>query len=152
MFGGRQNDRINDLFANDTLSGGLGNDRLIGGTGNNLLQGGEGGDAFVFQALNAQDTVTDFELGVDQIDLSHFLEGAGSISIEMNGLNYTRLNNFDTSSETALFDRMTISVVQLGDDIAFYFTHLKDPAHGATPFVTIENLNVADLSFADFMF
>ena len=52
-----------------------GNDRLVGGTGDDGFNGGTGADTFVFGALwtsasGFQDTIYDFEVGIDKIDMS----------------------------------------------------------------------------------
>jgi len=66
----------------DILNGGLGADTLIGGTGADILSGGGGADSFavrqesVFTSSNPQgrtietDTISDYAVGVDRIDLS----------------------------------------------------------------------------------
>jgi Ca2+-binding RTX toxin-like protein len=60
----------------DTLLGGAGHDRLIGGAGADQLTGGADADVFVFAtgdaplSTGALDTITDFQVGLDQIDLS----------------------------------------------------------------------------------
>lgn len=56
----------------DTLSGLDGDDVLIGGTGFNLLIGGDGADTFIMSPGATHDSIADFELGVDRIDLSGF--------------------------------------------------------------------------------
>lgn len=54
-----------------TVNTGAGDDAIVSGTGNDTLTGGAGADSFVFKLLsNATDTITDFELGVDVLDLS----------------------------------------------------------------------------------
>ncbi len=83
--GGKTSDAIfgaagdDDLFGgagNDTINGGAGSDILTGGKGRDVLIGGSGEDTFVF-ALKAdlglgkkRDTIADFEVGVDIIDLA----------------------------------------------------------------------------------
>ena len=57
---------------NDRLFGGQGNDRLQGGPGNDRLSGGPGQDVFVFVPGTYEDTITDFTLGEDKIDLTAF--------------------------------------------------------------------------------
>ena len=58
----------------NTLSGDAGNDTLNGALGNDTLTGGAGNDTFVFDtALSAttnKDSITDFTLGQDKIQLS----------------------------------------------------------------------------------
>ncbi len=54
----------------NALYGLYGNDRLDGGRGNDRLTGGIGIDTFVFKTGSGQDIVTDFEDGMDQVDLT----------------------------------------------------------------------------------
>ncbi|MFQ3787609.1 retention module-containing protein [Halomonas sp. A29] len=64
-----------------TLSGGAGNDTLIGGAGNDTLFGGDGDDVFQWNfgdqgttSAPAIDTVKDFGLGEDVLDLADLLQ------------------------------------------------------------------------------
>jgi serralysin len=82
--GGRNADVLNGGTGRDTMRGGGGRDELIGGTkadvlnggsGRDVLTGGGGSDTFVFTSLshsrgNKVDTITDFNRGFDEIDLS----------------------------------------------------------------------------------
>lgn len=56
----------------DTLSGGAGRDILVDGAGMDSLIGGTGADVFTFVADGDDDTIQDFERGVDALDLSYF--------------------------------------------------------------------------------
>lgn len=47
-----------------------GDDTLVGGTGDDVLIGGAGSDTFVFLPGDGNDTITDYEPGVDVLDLS----------------------------------------------------------------------------------
>lgn len=82
--GGAGNDTLNGGIGNDILTGGGGNDRLvggagldrlIGGAGTDIMSGGADRDVFVFTAISdsrpgvARDRITDFQVGVDDIDL-----------------------------------------------------------------------------------
>jgi uncharacterized delta-60 repeat protein len=77
--GGSGDDFLDSGKSDDLLLGGSGNDRLlgrrnhdvlIGGSGNDTLTGGTGKDTFVFQSpLDGIDTITDFEVNRDVIDL-----------------------------------------------------------------------------------
>jgi Ca2+-binding RTX toxin-like protein len=60
----------------NALSGGGGNDRLMGGLGGDTLTGGAGADVFDYDALadspvgvGSRDVITDFQRGLDDIDL-----------------------------------------------------------------------------------
>ncbi|WP_424402362.1 Ig-like domain-containing protein [Pasteurella sp. PK-2025] len=69
------NEGDNTLTANNIgnhLDGAAGNDRLVGGLGEDTLTGGAGQDTFVFNTqLNGNiDTITDFNVGEDIIELS----------------------------------------------------------------------------------
>ncbi|WP_373819287.1 hypothetical protein [Glaesserella sp.] len=56
---------------NNELNGMEGNDRLIGGIGKDTLTGGAGNDVFVFDVLDGNmDTITDFDIHADKIELS----------------------------------------------------------------------------------
>ncbi|MFZ2987189.1 calcium-binding protein, partial [Ideonella sp.] len=56
----------------DTLIGNAGADVLEGGLGNDKLTGGADADRFVMLAGGGKDTVTDFAIGIDHIDLTAF--------------------------------------------------------------------------------
>lgn len=74
LFGGQGNDLLRGGSGPDRLDGGVGNDTLFGALGTDTLTGGEGSDAFRFNSvldgsINI-DRITDFESGVDRIELS----------------------------------------------------------------------------------
>ncbi|SEP55659.1 calcium-binding protein [Thalassovita taeanensis] len=93
--GGNNNDRLYGGANDDNLSGGQGNDQLWGGTGADTIDGGRGrdvmhgdagADVFVFAANSGTDTITDFEAGVDMLDLSALgLGGIGDVAITQFG-------------------------------------------------------------------
>lgn len=71
------NDTLTGAGGADTLHGGDGADRLIGGTGRDVMKGGDGSDTFVFLSAadsragrTTRDILTDFQTGIDVIDLS----------------------------------------------------------------------------------
>ncbi|MBX3431556.1 MAG: hypothetical protein KF779_18370 [Hyphomonadaceae bacterium] len=76
------NDRIDGGLGNDTMNGGDGNDILISNAGNDIMTGGSGADTFVIgPRTNGTITITDFENGVDHIDLTAFgFNSSGSSS------------------------------------------------------------------------
>lgn len=62
----------------NVLTGGPGADLLIGGPGADRLTGGPGGDRVAYASMrDAGDVVTDFEPGIDQIDLRALLAPTG---------------------------------------------------------------------------
>jgi Ca2+-binding RTX toxin-like protein len=74
LFGGTDNDTLRGGSGNDVLNGDEGDDFLDGGAGNDILTGHQGTDTFVFAptGTSGTDTVTDFTLGDDRIDVSAF--------------------------------------------------------------------------------
>jgi hypothetical protein len=77
--GGDGDDSAIGFDGDDLISGGAGNDNLDGGAGNDILEGGEGADilaggagkdTFLYHAGDiGQDTIRDFTVGEDTIDL-----------------------------------------------------------------------------------
>ncbi|PLX37168.1 MAG: hypothetical protein C0606_11755 [Hyphomicrobiales bacterium] len=78
LFGFAGNDLLRGGTGADTLKGGAGRDTLVGGGGADSLEGGTGGDTFVFVRNGGRDRITDFQDGIDVIDLTAF--GYGSIA------------------------------------------------------------------------
>ncbi|WP_213865970.1 tandem-95 repeat protein, partial [Vibrio crassostreae] len=79
--GGFDADAIYGLAGDDILSGGEGDDTLTGGAGDDTLTGEIGADTFAFingdegtVGTHAVDTITDFEVGTDHIDISQFFD------------------------------------------------------------------------------
>ncbi|VEF09779.1 VCBS protein [Pseudomonas fluorescens] len=76
LTGDGNNNVINGGLGNDFLNGGAGDDLLIGGMGNNTLTGGAGADTFEWLKGNSgHDLITDFNPGIDKLDLSQLLQG-----------------------------------------------------------------------------
>jgi len=70
LFGAAGDDRLTGEAGDDFLDGGAGDDVIEGGLGTDALTGAAGRDTFVFAARDrAVDRVTDFELGLDLIDI-----------------------------------------------------------------------------------
>jgi Ca2+-binding RTX toxin-like protein len=69
---------------NDSLVGTAKNDILSDGAGVDQLRGGQGADIFVMEADGAKDTILDFNIGVDKVDLSawHLLYSTGQLDIQ----------------------------------------------------------------------
>jgi VCBS repeat-containing protein len=71
------NDADNFIYGyaegDNTINGGNGNDTLNGGAGTDVISGGAGADIFTFlftqSTATATDRITDFEIGVDKLDI-----------------------------------------------------------------------------------
>lgn len=130
MFGEAGDDRLEGGKGNDLLQGGAGSDKLLGGEGNdrldagdgtNALAGGVGSDCFVFDmAASSVNQISDFECGIDQIELSGLRDGfsqddflatsvstnsAGAIVISHAGMSIEIANSFGINHfETAVWN------------------------------------------------
>lgn len=62
--------RLEGNDGQDVLMGGTNNDTLVGGAGDDTLTGGGDYDVFLYDATWGDDVITDFENGVDRIDLT----------------------------------------------------------------------------------
>ena len=70
-------DTLDGGRGSDVLDGGSGNDTLIGDRGLDRLTGGTGEDTFVFtKVADRIDRITDFEIGIDAIDVSQIFAGS----------------------------------------------------------------------------
>ena len=72
LSGGRGDDILYGENGSDRLSGGDGRDILVGGQGDDRLTGGADADIFSFAKSGGADTITDFQKGIDRLQL---LEG-----------------------------------------------------------------------------
>lgn len=70
LIGGNNVDMLYGGDGADRLRGGSGRDLLEGGAGDDTLFGEDSGDTFLFRGAWGYDTVRDFEVGVDQLDVS----------------------------------------------------------------------------------
>jgi Ca2+-binding RTX toxin-like protein len=72
IIGGTGRDTLVGDYGNDRLDGGADNDVVWGGWGDDVMAGGAGADTFYFSSKNDiynYDTITDFQHGIDKIDL-----------------------------------------------------------------------------------
>ncbi|WP_371170999.1 hypothetical protein [Aliiroseovarius sp. 2305UL8-7] len=78
------NDILGGASGHDVVQGLGGDDILLDGAGIDTLTGGSGRDVFVLSADDMVDTITDFDPGVDRIDLSGYfmLYDARQISVQ----------------------------------------------------------------------
>lgn len=115
LSGGSGNDTLVGAGGDDQLRGGSGNDALYGGSGTDVLTGGYGRDVFVFRRNDANDTITDFTLGVDQIQIKSGASSLQELSFEQDGANV--IVSF-AATEITLQD-MTVADIQNADHFLF---------------------------------
>lgn len=82
LVGGGAADRLFGGVGDDTLIGSAGEDRLVGSAGDDVHTGGTGSDRFIFRVNAGDNTITDFESGVDKIRLQNGAERFEDLSIE----------------------------------------------------------------------
>lgn len=70
LVGTEGDDILQGHDGDDVISGGQGNDILRDGAGADIMSGGSGADVFILSADGSIDTITDFTVGQDRIDLS----------------------------------------------------------------------------------
>ncbi len=98
---------INGGTGNDTISAGLGNATINGGEGNDTLSGGLGADVLVFDGTFGDDTITDFEDGLDLLDFSASTLTFTDLTITQSGV--------DTLIEDGLGNSITLSGITSTD-------------------------------------
>ena len=98
LLGSNGHDVINGEAGDDFINGDRGDDLITGGAGADTLIGGAGHDVFVLEASDVHDTIVDFELGSDRLQLDDSLT-LGQLSIVDNEANTGSLildtNNHD---------------------------------------------------------
>jgi hypothetical protein len=68
LYGGDGDDNLSGADGDDTLHGGAGDDTLTGGADDDTMTGGPGADTF--KAGDGDDHITDYEKGVDDLNVS----------------------------------------------------------------------------------
>lgn len=133
LTGSSGNDRIWGGKGNDIINGGGGNDRLIGGLGIDKLTGGAGLDTFAYKSLGEKgDTITDFNVSQDKIDLRQIMASSA----------YQSQNKF---ADFLQFQQVgSDTVVKLDMDG-------KTKAGGFDKFVVLENVNASRLNASNFL-
>ena len=112
IMGGAGADELNAGAGNDLISGGLGADilfgntgadRLIGGGGDDRMGGGTGADVFVFGGIFGDDRISDFQNGIDRLDLTgaYRITDAGNDTLIVQGEHSIRLVGIDHMLITA---------------------------------------------------
>ncbi len=152
----------------DTLDGGDGNDTIHGGLGDDALTGGDGADIFIFNpeadynssafwagsdrplsyAPNFNATITDFDAGVDKIELGRIFtdEGGGTNSpfpdAHRIGSREATLNDIQW-----MIDHAETTTVD-----GYHATILHMPGGADNSTITLVDVNPNQLSTSDFIF
>lgn len=162
LSGTNANDVLWAMGGNDTLSGGAGDDILMGGYGTDVLTGGSGADTFVFRAEEARnDTISDFNINEDRIDLSglglvysldalEFRTTGTGAEIEFRGDRLTinthngaslRVEDFSTED---FFSLTHLTTLQFGSILSFEGTSQNDILEGTDLEDTLSGLGGND--------
>ncbi|MEW4459329.1 calcium-binding protein [Roseibium algicola] len=89
----------------DHLDGGSGEDTLNGGTGNDFMVGGLDADRFHFSAGSGNDTIGDFELGVDGLVLEGGMTIASLSEVNVGGdASLDTIVDFSSGDQVVLLD------------------------------------------------
>ena len=112
-------DIIDGGLGSDTIISGAGADVLIGGAGNDVLTGGADTDVFVIDANDfgafGGDTITDFESGVDTIELSGFTEFNDPADLTYNSIGGNLIIDLGSNRLVVLQGFTDQSELQAGD-------------------------------------
>ena len=122
--GGAGNDVLWGSNGDDTINGGEGNDTIFGGTGDDTLTGGNGNDIFQFTATAGSDTIADFNLTDDSIEL-YFRDvdnnTADSLNLD-NGVLTWDVDN--TNNDVTIKLSNTITSSETLDDLNVFFVEI----------------------------
>jgi hypothetical protein len=83
--GNEGRDNLNGGGGRDNLNGGAGRDVLVGGTGKDTLTGGADSDVFKFNRTAGSNTITDFEDGLDFIEITNGANRFNQLTIAADG-------------------------------------------------------------------
>jgi Ca2+-binding RTX toxin-like protein len=161
-FGGSGNDIVKgrDGFdvlygeaGDDLLNGGGDDDFLIGGDGDDRLVGEDGRDTFVFRANFGTDTIADFVVGFDSLDLSDFGLADGGETDPFSSLTLTSSGTQGQDTSITIGDDTANSITLLGvtadtlDSSSFVFSGgFQDDTIGADRYTAEVITNKAPLT------
>lgn len=143
MNGGNNNDRMNGGGGNDVMNAGNGNDKMQGQNGNDYMAGGLGKD--LIRGGNGEDTI----VGGGGDDSLHGGSDADTFVFDF-GMNRDVLFGFEDGldlldfSAAGITDISQLTLTQVGNHVVINLT--------AGDFVTVRNIDLADLTNDDFIF
>jgi Ca2+-binding RTX toxin-like protein len=141
LLGQEGDDRLNGQSGNDILLGGdgedilvggVGRDNLDGGAGKDILTGGAGRDKFRFTEVDVADTITDFNVNEDVINLQVF----------------TTDGEYGSSNPFADY----IQLRQQGSQTVVRFDTNGDASKGFEAIAVLQNIRATSLTAANFTF
>ena len=121
LTGGNATDNLSGGAGNDILDGAGGTDILFGGLDDDLISGGAAQDTFVFaEAAFGNDTIADFEDGLDRLKVFSAAAGAASdFTIAGNGTTEVTLSLVADPIQTILLQSMAAMTITAADFV-FY--------------------------------
>ncbi|WP_235538716.1 calcium-binding protein [Sphingomonas sp. Root710] len=167
--GGADNDLVGGDAGNDVILGDLGDDTIDGGDGIDILTGGAGADVFVFDTLDAPiastdeesdvfglvDTVTDFTVGTDVLDITLTgLNAASDIVLQGDGVTFSTAAAAQTYASSLLVNHATgaIAAMQVGADTYLFYDSDGEYTVDTTidSAIKLTGVTAADLTTDDF--
>ncbi len=107
------NDTITGTTGRDQVEGGPGADTITAGLGADVVSGGTGADTFVFSSLrDAGDTITDFTVGEDVINLAAIFTAAVTPGVLGGNISFVAVNGGVSIQITLAGRRTPLAVVQ----------------------------------------
>ncbi|TNE63216.1 MAG: calcium-binding protein [Alphaproteobacteria bacterium] len=122
LYGDAGNDTIrasegNDLVyggdGDDSIEGGNGRDTITGGAGDDWLSGGGEPDTFIFADGDGNDTISDFQVGRDTLDLSD------------TEIDFTSLDDLIAHASTTTIDGVAGLLIETGDGDSIFLQGLN---------------------------
>ena len=180
-YGTDSNENIMGGTQADVIKGGAGSDVIDGGAGNDTLTGGAGKDYFAFSNHTGDDTITDFTVGEDKIDLSgydnvvmrdssgfaefvsqYMSEDGSDVLINLPGAGTVRVDNVSlsemNSSDNFIFNQYygeqngDVETLQLGDMTVDQGFEITDLITGLNTGRSVANIgDINDDGYDDFM-
>jgi RTX calcium-binding nonapeptide repeat (4 copies)/FG-GAP repeat len=145
--GSAARDVINLAKGSDRADGGAGADFITGGQGKDFVTGGEGADTFDFNAITdsevnpkLRDTIFDFAVNVDKIDLEHIDAQAGTAGNQAFTA-FLGTGAFTAEGQIRVFQSNTNAVIEVN----------TTGTAGAEMHIVLANVLAATLDFADFI-
>ncbi|MEO1133170.1 MAG: hypothetical protein AAFX40_10745, partial [Cyanobacteria bacterium J06639_1] len=117
LLAGSGDDLLDGGRGEDVLTGNAGNDTLAGGLDDDALTGGEGADTFVLVDGEGTDTIADFEVGTDVLELRGGLS-FGAIAIASSADSSAQIEVTGSNEILAILTGVDATLLTANDFIA----------------------------------